>query len=143
MRVVVDTNVWVSAALRPTGFASQVVSALATRTFEVVMSDELMRELAEVLWRPRLRERYGLRAEDITATLALVGELVTRISDPSIVAVSRDAKDDVFAAVAVAAGAEVLVTRDDDLKRDPAVLAYLTRAGCEVLSVRAFLERFA
>lgn len=107
------------------------------------MSDELMRELAEVLWRPRLRERYGLRAEDITATLVLVAELVTRISDPSIVAVSRDAKDDVFAAVAVAAGAEVLVTRDDDLKRDPAVLAYLTRAGCEVLSVRAFLERFA
>ncbi len=63
--------------------------------------------------------------------------------DPDIRRISRDPGDDIFIALAVAARAEYLVTRDDDLKRDLAVVSHLAEAGCEVVSVRAFIERVA
>ena len=62
------------------------------------------------------------------------------IPDPPIVPVSRDPRDDIFIAAAKAAGANYLVTRDDDLKRDPNVFAYLEPAGVTVVSVREFYE---
>jgi putative PIN family toxin of toxin-antitoxin system len=140
---VVDTNVWVSAALRPGGYASRVVEALAHRRFEAITSDSLIAELVEVLWRPRFRQRYGLRVDDIEEMLELVSERTTRIADPEVVSVSRDGGDDIFAAVALASRADYLVTRDDDLKGDPSVIAHLSESGCEVVSVRTFLERLA
>ena len=60
--------------------------------------------------------------------------------DPPILAVSRDPRDDVFVAAAVASKADYLVTRDDDLKRDSGVQVYLSRFGVQVQSVREFLE---
>jgi len=63
-RVVVDTNVWVSALLNPRGFPAQVLEALKRRQFIPVLSPPLIEELREVLARPRLR-RYGIRDEDV------------------------------------------------------------------------------
>ena len=96
MRVVVDTNVWISAAIRPRGFAFQVCEALANNVFEAVVSEQLMAELAEVIWRPRLRQRYGLTIENLVTILELASERTTRIPDPPVVPLSRDPKDDIF-----------------------------------------------
>lgn len=63
------------------------------------------------------------------------------MADPPIIPITRDPKDDIFVALAVSSAAEYLVTRDDDLKRDLAVVEYLATAGCEAVSVRAFLEK--
>ena len=63
------------------------------------------------------------------------------LSDPPIVPITRDPKDDIFVALAISSDADFLVTRDDDLKRDLQVVEYLAAAGCEVISVRAFLEK--
>lgn len=74
VRAVVDTNVWVSAALRPGGFASRIADALARDDFEAITSDQLISELAEVLWRPRLHRRYGLDLSVLIGMLELVSE---------------------------------------------------------------------
>lgn len=70
----------------------------------------------------------------------LLRQSVDQVDDPpSVERVSRDPRDDIFIAVAAASKADCLVSRDDDLKRDPAVLAYLDPLGVRVLSVREFL----
>jgi predicted nucleic acid-binding protein len=63
------------------------------------------------------------------------------IEDPPLLALSRDPRDDIFIAVAATAGADFLVTRDDDLKRDPAVQEYLAGHGCAVVTVAEFVAR--
>jgi predicted nucleic acid-binding protein len=87
--------------------------------------------------------RYRLPPEDVAGIVMLTSEKGLRIDDPRITPVSRDPRDDIFVALAVAAGAEYLVSRDDDLKRDPNVVNHLAAAGCQVVTVRTVLERLA
>lgn len=54
MRVVVDTNVWVSAVLNRSGSPALVLAALKTRRFALLTSEPLLAELAEILTRPRI-----------------------------------------------------------------------------------------
>ncbi len=51
----------------------------------------------------------------------------------------RDPKDDVYIALAIAAGAEYLVTRDDDLKDDVSIREHLAGHGCGVVTIREFV----
>jgi hypothetical protein len=46
----------------------------------------------------------------------------------------RDRDDDVVCGTAVAAGAQILATRDDDLKGDPKLRLALRALGVEVLT---------
>ncbi len=137
---VVDTNVWISAMLRPGGFASRVVDALADHQFVALTSDALMAELHDVVQRPRLVSRFGLTTHATNLVLDIINERSIRIPDPPTVKVGRDPKDDIFLAVAIAGRANVIVTRDDDLKADPAVLAFAAQTQVRILSVQHFLD---
>lgn len=138
VRVVIDTNVWVSALLRSGGVPALIARQLFSGTYEPVLCESSFAELQGVLGRERLR-RAGITAQaaaDLTANLRAVALFVP---DPDTVPVSRDHHDDVFIALAIAAMADCLVTRDDDLKSDPAVRAYLDQAGIAIYSVRQFV----
>ncbi|GBC96990.1 hypothetical protein HRbin16_02806 [bacterium HR16] len=64
MRVVVDTNVWVSALLNPHGSPARLVRAFRDGLFEAVASEPLLREIEAVVRRPRIWHKYQLD-EDI------------------------------------------------------------------------------
>ena len=49
LRVLVDTNVWVSAFLNPHGFPAQVLNALKEGRFKLILSEPLVNELLDVL----------------------------------------------------------------------------------------------
>jgi putative PIN family toxin of toxin-antitoxin system len=100
----------------------------------------MQRELSVVLNRPRLVSKYGLSGFTISSIMALLQSRAESTPDPLIVPISRDPRDDIFIAVARAAHADVLVTRDDDLKRDPDVVRALRDGGTQVTSVREFRE---
>jgi putative PIN family toxin of toxin-antitoxin system len=63
-RVVVDTNVWVSALLNPAGYPARVLAALRARRFILVVSQAMLDELRDVLLRPRLTRKYGITEAD-------------------------------------------------------------------------------
>ena len=71
-RVVVDTNVWISALLNPEGPPAQVLEALRRNAFELVLSQPMLDELIEVAARPRLRRRYRLQTEEIERFVELL-----------------------------------------------------------------------
>ena len=116
MRLVLDTNVVVSALLwRGTPF--RLLSALRTATdARLFASAALIEELAEVLIRPVPSGRLGLlglTARTVVADYIAIVEMVAPPTVPAVVAVDPD--DDQVIAAAVAARADAIVTGDRHL----------------------------
>lgn len=139
LRAAIDTNVWISALLFPSGMPGKVLLALADRAFTPVISEPLIAEIVDVSQRPRIIRKYGLTQGDIDRLVGLLCERAEMIEVTGTVHVCRDPDDDILIETAVLGLADVLVTRDDDLKGAAEVTDYLEAAGIAVLSVRRFL----
>ena len=111
MRVVLDTNVLVSAALK-----DQSQPAIAVRVAErhgvVLKSIETERQLFDVLGRPYLATMIAPAARDWLLQLFVAAELVSIVER---IAACRDPTDDKFLEVAISGRADVIVSRDADL----------------------------
>lgn len=113
-RVVFDTSTLVSAALR-VGSVPHRALGKALATCEVCASVETLAELSRVMGRRKF-DRYlerGVRMEFV----ALMTRHVRLVDVPAgaVAPASRDAKDDKFLGLALAAEAEALVSGDEDL----------------------------
>lgn len=99
MRIVVDTNVLVSALLTPGGGPGALLAAIDAGDVTVVSSERLVGELDEVLARDRFRRWVAVeRAREYVASIRGRAEL---IDDPEAVPrVSRDPDDDHLVALA-------------------------------------------
>lgn len=139
LRVVVDTNVWISALLNPHGPPAQVLEALKRNAFEPVLASALLDELMEVVKRPRLR-RYCLRHEEIIELQNLLRDRSRWVEPTGELHLCRDPADDLLLEVALLGQAQYLVTRDDDLKRDLELIQRMEEQGIRVVSVRQFLR---
>lgn len=131
-RVVVDTNVLISALLQPSGRTAAVLEAIHAVDGVLLFADETFAELASRLLRPKF-DRYVERTtrERFLADLAVVGEWVTITG---AVRACRDSDDDKFLEVALNGAADCLVSGDDDL------LVLGTYEGIAILTPRDFLE---
>lgn len=130
MTVVLDTNVLV-AALVANGLCHEVVvRALGACT--VVTSTPLLDELERTL---RAKFTLGPAATAFLEQLRGRVRIFQPVTLPS--PVSRDVDDDVVLATAVAAGAAVIVTGDQDL------LVIGRYSGVDIISPREFLTRLA
>jgi putative PIN family toxin of toxin-antitoxin system len=115
LRAVVDTNIIVSALIRPAGAAGILMRRLRKGAFTAVFSPELIDEIAAVLCHPKIRIKYRTSPkdfEDIAALFALRGDLVTV---EERIRLCRDPKDNFLLETAVSGNADYLVTGDEDL----------------------------
>ncbi len=137
MRVVVDTGVLISALIQPRGTIGEVLRALRDGRFTVVYSTAMMVEIIEVLGRPKIRLKYHVQPEEITALINLMrlrGELVI---PQQVVTACRDPKDNKFLEAALAGEASYLTTGDEDL------LILHPFEGVEILRPAEFLAKLA
>ena len=111
MRLVVDTNVFVSAALKQSSWPASVVRWL-DRHGGLLKSVATEAELLAVLARPRIADRIPPPFGAEVRRLLAAAELVT-IAER--VAACRDPKDDKFLELAVNGRASVIVSGDEDL----------------------------
>ncbi len=111
LRVVLDTNVFVSGLISPQGFPAAILKALRSGQFTLLSSPPVNEEIIGVLNRPRIRDRYGIgdRIFDVSFILWEVAELVVHLPE---VKVCSDPDDDKFLATAVGGKADYLVTGD-------------------------------
>jgi putative PIN family toxin of toxin-antitoxin system len=136
IRVLFDTNVWVSAFLSPEGHCGRLVHRVLVATgAEVIVSAPLLEELVDVLGRPRLVRRYGFTTDEVREYIEWIGSIARMVEPTAETYGCRDPKDDFVCGTAVAGNAGHLATRDDDLKRDPALISALARHGVRVVSV--------
>jgi putative PIN family toxin of toxin-antitoxin system len=111
-RVVLDTNVLVSALISPGGPSAAVLLELRAGAFELVTSPLLVEELADVLGRPKLRAYVS--EQEAAAFVELVRTEATLLDDPtpSGLALTSDPDDEFLVDLARAASADVLVSGD-------------------------------
>ena len=111
MRVVIDTNIWISFLIgkQLTGLYRHMDSG----RIEVVTCETQLRELADVLNRPRIRKYIPAgQVEEFLDLLCEVALLVCPEQGPPL---CRDPKDDYLLYTALAAQANYLVSGDNDL----------------------------
>lgn len=65
MRVVLDVNILVRANERSAGLARELLRELLRQRFTILISGEMLVELARVLRYPRIQARYALTEADI------------------------------------------------------------------------------
>jgi putative PIN family toxin of toxin-antitoxin system len=111
MRVVVDTNVFISAALKERAPPAAAVH-LAAESHHLLKSTITERELFVTLDRPRLASLIQPRFRDWLTEVLAAAELVA-ITERIVAC--RDPKDDKFLELAVAGRADLIVTGDADL----------------------------
>ncbi len=140
MRTVVDTNVWVSAALNPDGYPARLLEAFRQRRFLTVVSRPLMDELITVLQRPRLAQRFRIPPSAVLELAELVSERSLWVEITGDLRLCRDARDDMVLETALKGQAQYLVSRDDDLKRDIELIEHLQSRGVQIVSVQQFLN---
>jgi putative PIN family toxin of toxin-antitoxin system len=134
LRVVLDVNVLVSAAIRQSSIPGLVLNSWRAGLFELVVSARLLAELRDVLGRSHLA-RY-VTPPDAEELLAALEENATVVEDPPAERlVPSDPDDDYLVALARAGRAHVIVSGDSDL----------LEADIEppALSAREFLARLA
>ena len=130
MRVVIDTNVFVSAALKTRSPPSDAVHLAAERDL-LLKSPTTEQELSITLARPRLAPLIPLRFRDWLEEVMAVAELV-QIAERIVAC--RDPKDGKFLELAVAGRADVIVSGDADL------LALNPFRGIPIVTPSAFVR---
>lgn len=129
--VVLDTNVLVAAIRSRHGASYRVLERLGTGVFEIAVSVPLILEYEAAM----LRRRGAMSAEDVRDIVDYVCSVARRqkifyLWRPLL----RDPKDDMVAEVAVAAGAQAVVTYN---RRD---FVGIERFGVRVFSPQEFLR---
>lgn len=135
VRVVLDANVIISAAIRPSGPPGRIVEAFFSgNAFELVLSPAICAEVERVL---KLR-RVQKYLREPAATLSRLTDLMVLsdlVADTGRVrGVCRDPADDAVLATAVEGRAAAIVTGDDDL------LALVEYEEIAIMTPRAFAD---
>lgn len=118
LKAVLDSTVLVSAFLKPiaVGASFEVLRHAVEGHYELWLSHDILDETERVLLTTaRIRRRYEYPDSAAAAYCRGVRRLAAIVSDLPDIRVVRDPTDDMIVATAVAAGADYIVTRDDDL----------------------------
>jgi len=106
LRLVIDTNVLVSAALKPQGLERTAFLLAISRPARLYVSRAVLEEYSEVLARPELKIRKGLRVQ----LLQLIRNRSYKVAPLVHLEVASDPDDNKFLEYADAARADYLIT---------------------------------
>jgi putative PIN family toxin of toxin-antitoxin system len=106
LRLVIDTNILVSAALKPDGLQRTVLLLAITKPARLYVTGAILTEYRDVLARPELKIRRGLQQQ----LLQLIKNHAQLVKPGRSLQVAKDPGDDKFLECADAARADYLVT---------------------------------
>lgn len=106
LRLVIDTNVLVSAVLKPEGLQRTVFLLATTKPARWYVSDPITEEYSAVLARPELKIRKSLRLQFIQ----LIKNHTHSVTPSRLPQLTTDPDDNIFLECADAARADYLVT---------------------------------
>ena len=130
MRVVLDSNIYISALTLPGGTADAALGAILAGRATALLSEPLLGEILRVLGR-----KFSMDREELARTALFLGELTEPVAPHRRVAVLADDPDNRVLECAAAGRADVIVTGDR------AMLKLRRFEGIEILTLRAFLMR--
>lgn len=117
LKVVIDTNVFISAVLSKSGIPAEILNLWRKRSFVVATNEIAIEEVQRVLKDLSSRGKYNLPTNEITNLLDLLrkeAQIVTgRIGIKDII--PQDKSDEIFLAIAIEADADVIISGDKHL----------------------------
>ncbi len=111
MRVVIDTNIWISYLIG--SLLQEIDERIVLKEIKIVVSEELLKELAEVSSRPKFKNIFT--SKRIKELFSLLDNYAIVIMPKQKVNVCRDKKDNFLLEIALEGKADYLVTGDEDL----------------------------
>lgn len=111
MRVVIDTNIFISAAMRENSIPARVVGVTVDK-HQLLVSEATKLELVHVLERPQIVRLVSAR---FVAWLSKILSTIESITITEIVTDCRDKKDNKFLELAISGHADLIVSGDNDL----------------------------
>ncbi len=140
LRVVVDTNLLISAAISSNSLADKFIAAWQKDTFSLIISHEQLEEIRDVSKRKKFASypKFLERIEELIQTLAFTAEKAEVLLEKDLPLHSRDPEDNFLLSAALGGSADYLITADEDLLvlQDHPALGKL-----KIMTVRDFLER--
>jgi putative PIN family toxin of toxin-antitoxin system len=133
MRVVLDTNILLSALMVRHTPPDRIYTAWVQTKFELATSEVQITELRAVSRRPELRSR--LRPSEVGHLVNELRALALFFADLPDVTASPDPDDNFLLAIAQASQADYLVTGDKS-----GLLALERYEGTNIITARAFVE---
>ncbi|MBD2359809.1 putative toxin-antitoxin system toxin component, PIN family [Anabaena minutissima FACHB-250] len=130
LRIVIDTNCFVSRLLTPNSITAQAIR----KAFDdhcILISSETIAELTKVLARKKF-DPY-VSAEDRQRFITYLISLADMVEILTSVKVCRDPKDDKFLSLAISGNANLIITGDEDL------LVLNPYQNISILSPKAFI----
>lgn len=107
-RLVLDTNVVVSAVPKPDGLQKLIFQVALSPFCEVFVSSPILTEYEEVL----SRKRFKLRPDEVQAVMRLIKSKAVLVAPTNTVMAALDPDDYMFLECAEEAGADYLVTEN-------------------------------
>lgn len=134
MRVVLDTNLFVSAIIESRGKPAQILDAWRAHRFDLILRDDLVQEIREVLGFPRIQKRHQWTQQDIETFLEILrGLAINTAGTLQLQVISEDPDDNMILACAVEGEADFIVSGDQHL------LKLRAFRGIEIVAPAQFL----
>jgi putative PIN family toxin of toxin-antitoxin system len=132
MKAVFDTNVIIAAFLTE-GLCTKLLTRARRQEFDLILCECIFQEFKRVL-----EKKFAASPDEISEALIILSEAAQDVlgQTDSITPVCRDSDDDVILACARDAGADYLVTGDEDL------LVLKNYEGLSILNPREFEKLF-
>ena len=130
MRVVFDSNVYVSTFATPGGVADRAVRAATAAAVEIFISRPILEEVLGVMSR-----KFARAPEELARTALYLASLAEIVTPGRRIDVLADGPDNRVLECASAAAADLVVTGDRQM------LALGTWEGIEIVSLRDFVDR--
>ena len=111
MKVVIDTNIWISYLLG--SLLQGMDEKILSKEIKVVVSEEMLKELSEVASRPKFKNILTVRR--IKELFSLLDSYAIVVSPSQKVNACRDEKDNFLLEIALEGKADYLITGDEDL----------------------------
>jgi putative PIN family toxin of toxin-antitoxin system len=119
IRVVLDTNVLVSALLTPDSPPAEILEFVLEGRLRILISPAIIREIGLVFQYPRLKktmQKHRLSAEEVEeAILKILKVAIITAGEKIIQGVSRDPADDLILSCAAEGQADFVISGDKDL----------------------------
>jgi putative PIN family toxin of toxin-antitoxin system len=114
-RAVIDTQVFLRALINKRSIPAKIVFDLGEK-YTLIYSLETRREVEEVFSRESIRRKFPQITDVLVQQVANIFRLSTQVALPAeIPQISRDPKDNIFLACAIAGAANYIVSEDQDL----------------------------
>ena len=134
MKILLDTNLLVRAAISPQGSAREILRCIESNERHVlVVSPYLFSELADVLRRDRIRARFPLTGEELRSYCEHLANVGEEVSPKPLGPVITDPKDQAVIDAAVAGEVDVLCTSDKHFYKDE-VIAFCATHGIQIMN---------